>query len=157
MPHPAPLPAALTIVIRRGRKRTIFKKRGDDMKDRKSRKIKRYLAVFAGVGAVMLLFLLLGPPELLARSEAPIFCGGCHVMRGLPPAEREYGAALHLEIAGRHEGCAHFLFGHGAGTHQTDIAWSPGPAGQLHKVSQLHCGVYRPGAQVLGMPQKADA
>ena len=50
------------------------------MKDAKSRKTRRYVAIFAAAGAVLLLFLLLGPPELLARSEAPVFCGGCHVM-----------------------------------------------------------------------------
>lgn len=45
-----------------------------------SLKFRRYLTVFVAVGALILLFLLLGPPELLAKSEAPIFCGGCHVM-----------------------------------------------------------------------------
>ncbi len=40
----------------------------------------RYLVIFGAVGALMFLFLLLGPPELLARSETPVFCGGCHVM-----------------------------------------------------------------------------
>ncbi|MBI2960846.1 MAG: cytochrome c nitrite reductase small subunit [Betaproteobacteria bacterium] len=50
------------------------------MGDGKSTKLARYLAVFAAAGVLIVLFLLLGPPELLAKSEAPIFCGGCHVM-----------------------------------------------------------------------------
>ena len=48
----------------------------------KSLKFWRYLTASAAVGTLMLLFLLLGPPELLAKSEAPIFCAGCHVMEG---------------------------------------------------------------------------
>lgn len=46
-----------------------------------------------GAGGLAALFLALGPPQLLARSEAPIFCGGCHVM------ESEYDAWAH---AGAH-------------------------------------------------------
>ena len=42
---------------------------------------------------VLLLFLLLGPPKLLAKSEQPAFCAGCHVM------EAEYEAWAH---AGAH-------------------------------------------------------
>lgn len=63
------------------------------MGEEKSRKFKRSLAVVVAVGAVMFFFLLLGPPELLAKSEAPIFCGGCHVM------EAEFEAWSH---AGAH-------------------------------------------------------
>lgn len=63
------------------------------MADGKSGKTRRYLAIFVAVGLVTFLYLLLGPPELLARSEAPIFCGGCHVMEG------EYEAWAH---AGAH-------------------------------------------------------
>jgi len=63
------------------------------VEDGKSGSIKRYLAIFAAVGVVMILFLLLGPPELLARSESQIFCGGCHVM------ESEFEAWSH---AGAH-------------------------------------------------------
>jgi cytochrome c nitrite reductase small subunit len=63
------------------------------MESGKSGLFKRYVAIFAGAGVLMFLFLLLGPPELLARSEAPIFCGGCHVM------ESEFEAWSH---AGAH-------------------------------------------------------
>ncbi len=48
------------------------------------------LALAAGAG---LLFLALGPPQLLARSEAPTFCASCHVM------EEQYTAWSH---AGAH-------------------------------------------------------
>lgn len=51
-------------------------KDGGDMEHGKSTKTKRYLAIIVALGALTVLFLLLGPPELLARSEAPIFCGG---------------------------------------------------------------------------------
>ncbi len=50
------------------------------MSGTKSSKIRQYLAIFAGVGFVAFLFLLWGPPELLAKSEAPDFCGGCHTL-----------------------------------------------------------------------------
>lgn len=50
--------------------------------------------IIAGGGvAVLLLFLVLGPPKLLAKSEQPDFCGSCHVM------ESEYDAWNH---AGAH-------------------------------------------------------
>jgi cytochrome c nitrite reductase small subunit len=42
---------------------------------------KKYLA-FAGVaGVLVMLFVMVGPPKVLARSEAPDFCGGCHTMQ----------------------------------------------------------------------------
>lgn len=42
------------------------------------------------IGAVLLLiFLLFGPPKLLAKSEHPSFCAGCHVM------EAQYEAWAH--------------------------------------------------------------
>ncbi len=47
----------------------------------------------AGAGAVILLFFLIGPPRLLARSDEPNFCVQCHVM------EAEYEAWIH---AGAH-------------------------------------------------------
>lgn len=38
----------------------------------------------AGLGLLTLVavFFALGPPQLLAKSESPIFCAGCHVMEG---------------------------------------------------------------------------
>jgi cytochrome c nitrite reductase small subunit len=50
------------------------------------------LAVLGG-GALAAIFLALGPPRLLAKSETPDFCAGCHVM------EAEYDAWSH---AGAH-------------------------------------------------------
>ena len=50
------------------------------MKNRKPRTIIKYLVVATGAVAVILLFVLLGPPKLLAKSESPLFCSGCHVM-----------------------------------------------------------------------------
>jgi cytochrome c nitrite reductase small subunit len=73
--------------------RAILIKGGDNVNDGKSKKIIRYLVILIVVGAVIILFLMLGPPKLLARSEAPIFCGGCHVM------DTEYEAWSH---AGAH-------------------------------------------------------
>ena len=48
------------------------------------------IAAIAAISAGLLtLYLLLGPPHLLAKSESPGFCAGCHVM------EREYTAFMH--------------------------------------------------------------
>ncbi|KAB0665111.1 cytochrome c nitrite reductase small subunit [Oryzomonas japonica] len=48
----------------------------------------------AGVAALLVVaFLLVGPPQLLAKSDSPGFCAGCHVM------ESEHTAFLH---AGAH-------------------------------------------------------
>ncbi len=41
---------------------------------------KRYLAAIVVLGGLALAFLLYGPPELLAKSESPVFCSACHVM-----------------------------------------------------------------------------
>ncbi len=52
---------------------------------------KKRVLVLTAAGAVfvILLFLMLGPPKLLARSDQPAFCVSCHVM------ESEYEAWLH--------------------------------------------------------------
>ncbi|MFO7606722.1 MAG: cytochrome c nitrite reductase small subunit [Desulfurivibrionaceae bacterium] len=49
--------------------------------------------VILGAGIVAAIFLALGPPDLLAKSETPNFCAGCHVM------EAQYEAWTH---AGAH-------------------------------------------------------
>lgn len=41
-------------------------------------------------GTLLMLFLMFGPPKLLARSDTPDFCGSCHVMGP------EYEAWLHM-------------------------------------------------------------
>lgn len=38
------------------------------------------------------LFLLLGPPQLLAKSESPAFCASCHVMKPQYEAYMHNGA-----------------------------------------------------------------
>jgi cytochrome c nitrite reductase small subunit len=63
------------------------------MSDKKSREVVKYVIVLAAAGAAAIFFLLLGPPGLLAKSESPVFCGGCHVM------EAEFEAWSH---AGAH-------------------------------------------------------
>ena len=59
----------------------------------KSRKTVLTLAAVATGAVLLLVFLLFGPPKLLAKSDAPDFCGGCHVM------ESEFEAWSH---AGAH-------------------------------------------------------
>ncbi|OGQ96973.1 MAG: cytochrome c nitrite reductase small subunit [Deltaproteobacteria bacterium RIFOXYD12_FULL_57_12] len=59
----------------------------------KKKRIGLYGLAVLGAGLVVALFLLLGPPKLLAESESPVFCAGCHVM------EAEYEAWDH---AGAH-------------------------------------------------------
>ena len=49
----------------------------------------KYLLVAALIGSAIGLFLLLGPPGLLAKSEKANFCASCHVM------ESEYEAWFH--------------------------------------------------------------
>ncbi len=57
------------------------------------------LLVVAGLVAVGVgLFLALGPPQLLAKSETPAFCASCHVM------EAEYEAWFH-QGAHRRKNC----------------------------------------------------
>jgi cytochrome c nitrite reductase small subunit len=54
--------------------------------------------IAGGVVAAIVLFLLLGPPKMLAKSESPGFCSSCHVM------EAEYEAWSH-EGAHRRKKC----------------------------------------------------
>lgn len=53
-------------------------------------KAKTKQLIIAGIaGAIVLLFLLFGPPRMLAKSESPEFCVQCHVMAS------EYESWLH--------------------------------------------------------------
>jgi cytochrome c nitrite reductase small subunit len=52
----------------------------------------RFFAVSVVIGLAVTLFLLLGPPKLLAKSESPVFCGGCHVMEAQFEAWSHAGA-----------------------------------------------------------------
>ncbi len=56
-------------------------------------KRKHLFVAFAALAVLALFFALLGPPQLLARSESPVFCSSCHVM------EAEFEAWSH---AGAH-------------------------------------------------------
>lgn len=49
-------------------------------------------AAFALGGSAVLLYVLFGPPQLLARSESPDFCASCHVMEEQHTAWRHAGA-----------------------------------------------------------------
>jgi len=51
-----------------------------------------YVSLVFGVLVVVSVFFMLGPPQLLARSEAPVFCGGCHVMESQFDAWSHAGA-----------------------------------------------------------------
>jgi len=64
----------------------------------KKKRIGLYVLAILIVGVAALLFLMLGPPQLLAKSESPLFCAGCHVM------EAEYDAWAHTG-AHRREQC----------------------------------------------------
>jgi cytochrome c nitrite reductase small subunit len=64
----------------------------------KKKKIGLYVLAIFIVGVAAFLFLMLGAPQLLAKSESPVFCAGCHVM------EAEYDAWAHTG-AHRREQC----------------------------------------------------
>jgi cytochrome c nitrite reductase small subunit len=61
----------------------------------KKKRIGLYALAGLAVGALASIFFMLGPPQLLAKSETPLFCASCHVM------EDEYEAWFH---AGAHRG-----------------------------------------------------
>jgi cytochrome c nitrite reductase small subunit len=56
------------------------------------------IILIAGIVVILSLFLMLGPPQLLAKSDEPAFCVSCHVM------EAEYEAWVHTG-AHRREKC----------------------------------------------------
>ncbi len=68
------------------------------MGDSKKGRIGLYVVSVLAAGILVSLFLALGPPQLLAKSETPLFCTGCHVM------ESEYDAWSHTG-AHRREMC----------------------------------------------------
>jgi cytochrome c nitrite reductase small subunit len=55
----------------------------------------KYILVIASIGLALFIFVMLGPPGLLAKSEKADFCASCHVM------EAEYEAWFH---EGAHRG-----------------------------------------------------
>jgi cytochrome c nitrite reductase small subunit len=50
---------------------------------------KSYALVFGALAMTLAVFLMVGPPQLLAHSESPVFCASCHTM------ESQYEAWLH--------------------------------------------------------------
>jgi cytochrome c nitrite reductase small subunit len=69
-----------------------YSKGGGKVRKEKFRKSVRFLALSVLLGGAVTLFLLLGPPKLLAKSESPAFCGGCHVMESQFDAWSHAGA-----------------------------------------------------------------
>lgn len=53
-------------------------------------------------GAGVLLFILLGPPKLLAKSESPDFCASCHVMEEQHTAWQHSGAHRRIRCVDCH-------------------------------------------------------
>lgn len=53
-------------------------------------------------GTTLAAFLLLGPPQLLARSESPDFCASCHVMEEQHTAWRHAGAHRNIRCVDCH-------------------------------------------------------
>lgn len=75
------------------------------MEQKSSRGLKFFiLAVLLALGGG--LFLMLGPPGLLAKTEAPEFCASCHVM------EAQYEAWFH-QGAHRRKACVECHLPHG--------------------------------------------
>ena len=64
----------------------------------------RLLIAGAGIFCVVLLglFLLFGPPQLLAKSESPAFCASCHVMKPQYTAYSHNGAHRRLQCVDCH-------------------------------------------------------
>lgn len=68
------------------------KKGGEGMGSFLSGKRLKYVAIAAISAALIGLFVMLGPPKLLAKSESPDFCASCHVMEAQHTAFMHAGA-----------------------------------------------------------------
>lgn len=60
------------------------------------------LLIFACTGLVLTVFLLIGPPQLLAKSESPTFCASCHVMEEQHTAWSHAGAHRRIRCVDCH-------------------------------------------------------
>lgn len=60
------------------------------------------LSVSGIMGSVLLGFLLVGPPQLLAKSESPAFCASCHVMEEQHTAWSHAGAHRRIRCVDCH-------------------------------------------------------
>ena len=71
---------------------------------RLSRSRRLVVAALAAVfgGAAVAAFVLLGPPQLLAKSESPAFCAGCHVMGDQHAAWSHAGAHRRIRCVDCH-------------------------------------------------------
>lgn len=58
--------------------------------------------IFACAGLVLTVFLLVGPPQLLAKSDSPAFCASCHVMKEQHTAWSHAGAHRRVRCADCH-------------------------------------------------------
>jgi len=72
------------------------------MKCRISKSQLCFLIFFLLVGGSVLLFVLLGPPKLLAKSESPKFCASCHVMEDQHAAWQNSGAHRRIRCVDCH-------------------------------------------------------
>lgn len=109
-----------------------------------SRKMKLYSAAFTAVGVVLFLFLLLGPPQLLAKSESPAFCAGCHVMEGEYEAWSHTGAHRRKQCVDCHlpndNAALHYLWKSLDGAKDVALFYS-GFAPETIKISEHGAGV----------------
>jgi len=62
----------------------------------------KIVAIAAACAALFGLFLMLGPPQLLAKSETPDFCASCHVMEAQHTAFMHSGAHRRLKCVDCH-------------------------------------------------------
>ena len=62
------------------------------MNKKKRKGIGMFGLAILGVAILVAIFLALGPPGLLAKSETPAFCAGCHVMQDQYDAWSHAGA-----------------------------------------------------------------
>ena len=74
----------------------------------------KYVAIAAISAALIGLFVMLGPPKLLAKSESPDFCASCHVMEAQHTAFMHAGAHRRFKCVDCHlpnEGVAsHYIW-----------------------------------------------
>jgi cytochrome c nitrite reductase small subunit len=62
----------------------------------------KYLGITVVCAALIGLFIALGPPQLLAKSETPEFCASCHVMEAQHTAFMHNGAHRRLKCVDCH-------------------------------------------------------
>ena len=64
---------------------------------------RKFALILSGVAGISLaFFLLIGPPQLLAKSESPAFCASCHVMEEQHTAWSHAGAHRRIRCVDCH-------------------------------------------------------